>query len=68
MMNVFFIDGGPISADAIRVEIQNENGETRNIYYSYPTSSVDAIWIDNDNVKINNIRLNIHKDSYKKIN
>lgn len=66
IMNVYRVDGGSISADAIRVEIETiENGETKNIYYSYPESFVDAEWVDDSNVKINNIQLNIHKDKYK---
>lgn len=66
-MNVYYIDGGSISADAIRVEIENsKNGKIKNIYYSYQESSVDAKWEDNDNVVINDIQLNIHDDKYKK--
>lgn len=65
-MNAYFIDGGPISANAIRVEIiDNKNGKSKNIYYSYPNDSVILEWIDNDYVKINGIQLDIHKDYYK---
>lgn len=66
-MNIYLVEGGSISADAIRVEIETlETGKRRNIYYSYPENSVAAKWEDNNNIKINDIQLNIHRDKYKK--
>lgn len=69
IMNIYIIDGGSISADAIRVEIKfNKDFSTKNIYYSYPENNpdVEAKWINNENVLINGIKLNIYKDKYEK--
>ena len=65
-MNAYLIDGGSLSANAIRVEIiNNENEKTKNIYYSYPEDVIIFEWMDNDNVIINGVKLNIHSDYYK---
>lgn len=64
IMNSYFIDGGTISANAIRVEIVYKN-KSKNIYWSYPEDGATIKWLDNDNVKINNVKLNIHHDKYK---
>ncbi|MDD3392600.1 MAG: DUF5412 family protein [Bacilli bacterium] len=65
-VNAYFIDGGPISGDAIRVELVNTvNDNTKNIYWKYPISTVDIKWIDNETVVINDIKLNIYTDIYK---
>lgn len=64
IMSSYFIDGGAISANAIRVEIVYKN-KKKNIYWSYPENNATIKWLDNDNVKINNVKLNIHHDKYK---
>ena len=64
-MNIYFIDGGPISADADRIEIvDNKNNKKWNIYYQYKGNLKKYSWIDNDNVSINGNKINIHKDKY----
>ena len=63
----YFIDGGSLSGDAIRVElINNSTNKIKNIYWKYPVSSVEMKWLDANTVEINKIILNIHKDHYKK--
>ena len=64
-MNIYFIDGGPISADVDRIEIvDNKNNEKWEIYYEYKGNLKKYSWIDNDNVSINDDKINIHKDKY----
>ena len=66
-MNAYIIDGGSLSANAIRVEIiNNKTKKVKNIYWSYPENEVEIKWIDNETVIINNIKLNIYKDTYNK--
>ncbi len=61
----YFIDGGSLSGDAIRVElINNKTKEIKNIYYDYPKSNANMKWIDNETVEINDKKLNINKDTY----
>ena len=64
-LNMYIIDGGSISSDAIRGEIvNNQNGKKYNIYWGYKEKIEEVLWINNDYVKINGIKLNIHKDKY----
>ncbi len=61
----FLINGGSLSADAVRVEIiNNNNGKQRNIYFNYPENSVEIKWVDEETVEINGIILNIFRDTY----
>lgn len=57
IVNVYFIDGGPISSNAIRIEIESIKNEiVKNIYYdyySYTKNMVKVKWIDNNNILIN---------------
>ena len=65
-LNAYIVNGGSLSGDAIRVELENSiNNNTKNIYWKYPISNVDINWLDNSNVIINDIKLNIHTDIYK---
>ncbi len=65
LLNAYFIDGGPISGDGIRVELVNKKtNRTKNIYYDYPVSNVSMEWIDDHTVKINDYTMNIYKDTY----
>lgn len=61
----YWINGGSLSADALRVEVKNNTtGITKNIYWGYPENSIQMRWIDNENVSINDKKLNIYKDKY----
>lgn len=65
IMNAYKIDGGPISADAIRVEIINKKkNKKKNIYWCYPKSEVSIKWLNDETVEINEIKLNIKKEKY----
>lgn len=64
-LNAYFIDGGSLSGDAIRVElINNQNSNKKNIYWDYPKSNVSMKWIYENTVEINGKVLNIYKDTY----
>ncbi len=52
---------------SVRVEvIDNKTKKATNIYYRYHDYEADMEWLDNETVLINGIKLNIHKDYYKK--
>ena len=36
----------------------------KKIYWNYPCSDADIVWIDNDTVQINGIELEVFKDIY----
>jgi len=64
-MNAYFIYGGPISADAIRVEIvDNDTHKKRNIYWKDKENSISIKWLDNNTVEVNGRKINIFNDYY----
>lgn len=65
-MNAYFIDGGTLSANSIRVEmVNNEDGIAKNIYWGYRENEVSLEWLNNEYVVVNGIILNIYKDTYR---
>lgn len=55
--------GGATTDWHLRVEVvENETRKSFNIYYKYHEYDSDMKWIDNENVIINNRKMNIHKD------
>jgi len=61
----YLIKGDSLIADCTRVElVNNKTKEKKNIYYGYRENEVIMVWIDNKTVEINDIVLNIHKDTY----
>lgn len=62
-LNIYIIDGGSISASAIRGEIEIKN-KKYNIYYCYRDCDFDikAQWKNNNVVFINNKEIDINKD------
>ncbi len=61
----YLIKGDSLIADCTRVElVNNKTNEKKNIYYGYRENEVIMVWIDNKTVEINDIVLNIHKDTY----
>ena len=65
-LNYYFIDGGSISADAMRIEIEI-NKEKYNLYYCYKNCDFESIveWKDNQNIMIGNRIINIKEDKIK---
>ena len=65
LLNAYRYSGGAPVDWTLRVEVENiETGEKKNIYWNYHEKEAEWEWIDNDNIIINNHKLNIHKDSY----
>ena len=68
-MHIYYIDGGPISADTFIVYIyDNKKKKEYEIYYGYNEKFNSSEWIDNKNVVINGRKLNIYKDKYNSHN
>lgn len=65
-LNMYFINGGSLSADSIRGEIVSKDRKY-NIYYCYRDCdfAVDVKWLDNNHVKINGVKLSLD-DKYRK--
>jgi len=64
-LKTYLIDGGSLSANAIRIELININTqEKKNIYFNYPEENVEMVWKSDYIVDINGIELNILKDYY----
>ncbi len=62
-LNIYLVDGGSLSASAIRGEIEIKN-KKYNIYYCYRDCDFDikAQWKNNNVVFINNKEIDINKD------
>ena len=64
-MNIYFLDGGPISADSEIVEIlDHKKNKKWNLYYENKGNLKEYKWINNNTVSINNKKINIHKEEY----
>lgn len=65
ILNIYLIDGGSLSANALRGEIVKDN-KKYNIYWCYKDCefNVKAKWLNNSNVEINGKKLDINKDKY----
>lgn len=65
-LNYYFIDGGSISANAMRIEIETPK-EKYNIYYCYSECDFESVveWKDNQNIMIGNRIINIKGNKIK---
>ena len=65
-LNIYLVDGGSLSANAIRGEIETKN-KKYNIYYCYKDCDFDikVEWKDNQNIMIGNRIINIKEDKIK---
>ena len=65
-LNYYFINGGSLSADAMRIEIERKS-EKYNIYYCYSECEFDAKidWKDNKNIIIGGRVINIYGKGIK---
>ena len=53
----------------IRVEvINNKTNKSKNIYWEFPQISIEILWIDDVHVDINDIVLDVERNTYKSIN
>lgn len=62
-LNIYLVDGGSLSANAIRGEIETKN-KKYNIYYCYKDCDFDikVEWKDNNTVVINKKEIDINKN------
>lgn len=61
----YLYNGGATTGYAVRVElINNKTDKTKNIYWQYKIDKSEIVWLDNETVRINGIKLNIYKDRY----
>lgn len=65
-LNYYFINGGSISADAMRIEIETEK-EKYNVYYCYSECDFESIveWKDNQNIILGSRIINIKEDKIR---
>lgn len=61
-----YISSPALSSSAIRGEIvyNNRNFKKKNIYWQYKVDDADVLWVDEDTVRINGVKLNVLKDTY----
>ena len=65
-LNYYFINGGSISADAMRIEIETQK-EKYNVYYCYSECDFESIveWKDNQNIILGSRIINIKEDKIR---
>lgn len=64
-VTAFLNNGGATTDYAILCSVKNNDTQKeKNIYWNYPCSDAEIVWIDNDTVQINGIELEVFKDIY----
>ena len=64
-INSYLVNAGATVDFSVRCEVVNAcTGEKRNLFWEYHCEKANIEWIDDDNVKINGKKLNIHSDTY----
>lgn len=64
-VTAYLNNGGATTDYAVLGEVKNnETNKVKNIYWNYHCQSASVKWIDNTNVKINDIELDVTKDIY----
>ncbi len=66
-VNVYIARGNATVAEAIRCEVIYKDriiNKKRNIYWQYRQSAVKITWLNDTTVRINDINLDINKDTY----
>ena len=65
-LKAYRYSGGATVDWSLRVEVVNNSSNQKyNIYYKYHDYDVDMEWLDDNTVKINGKKLNIHKEYYR---
>ena len=61
-----YVSSPALSSSAIRGEIvyNNRNYKKKNIYWQYKVDDANVIWVEEDTVLINGVKLNVLKDTY----
>lgn len=65
-INVYIARGNATVSESIRCELVHnaKNKRTKNIYWQYRKLTADVVWLDETHVTINNILLDVEKDTY----
>lgn len=66
-VNVYIARGNATVAEAIRCEVIYKDriiNKKRNIYWQYRQSAVKIMWLNDTTVRINDMNLDINKDTY----
>ena len=60
-----YLNNGHATMDYAVLCVLNDGKHQKNIYYNYHCYDADVVWIDDDTVEINGVRLeNVEKDTY----
>lgn len=64
-VNSYLCSGNATTDFSVRCEVvKNKTGETRNIYWDYHQEEANVKWLDDENVEINNHKINVINESY----
>jgi hypothetical protein len=58
--------GNATVADSVRVEVifKDSRSTSKNIYWQYREDTADMVWLDNQTVQINGVKLDVTKERY----
>lgn len=66
-LNAYYVKNEKENKVGVRVElIDNKNGKGKNIYWAYPENNVEIIWVDENHADINDVLLDVTRDTYKR--
>jgi len=64
-VTAYLNNGGATTSYAVLCSVKNNNtGKEKNIYWQYRCTDADIIWLDEDTVQINGVKLNVKRDTY----
>ena len=64
-VTAYLTNGGATTAYGVLCSVKNNStGKEKNIYWQYRCENADIIWLDEQTVQINGVKLNIKKDTY----
>lgn len=64
-VNAYVCNGGATTDFSVRCEVETiKSNEKRNIYWQYHQQDVEIVWLSDYVVKIDDIELDVTKDSY----
>jgi hypothetical protein len=64
-VTAYLNNGGATTSYAVLCTVRNnERHRVKNIYWEYRTDTVEMEWLDDENIRINNVVLNVEKETY----
>ena len=64
-VTAYLNDGGATTDYAVLCSVKtNGRNNEKNIYWQYRCKKADIVWIDEQTVQINGVKLNVKKDTY----